>query len=372
MRNSGSQIFVVINALRLHEGATRHTGGNFFHVRNLLIELLPLLKEHSLGCRVLLDQDGARDLGDIVDPLERIVINDTGVWAQERAIHRAISECRPSVYYRPTGQLPMRKLPCLEVMGVADLNFKTLSMPWRKKAYKELSYWLSLRRANHVICISDFTRKEVLSHYKIAPERVSTVHHGASDFSRLATDEVAIPFSDFWMTFGHQAHKNVETILRVMAKDEKGRHRLVVVGKHDHIETVLKPLAAELQVSARVHFCGRLSDPQLAWMYRHACGLLFVSLFEGFGLPVLEAMSVGCPVIASDVCSIPEIASRGAILVDPLSVDELRAAMDRVISDDEIRMKLVSDGRQNAALFTWKRSASETLRILTAVAAQQR
>jgi len=357
-------LFVIINALRLHEGRSRHPGGNFFHVRSLLAELLPILDAAGLTYRVLVDDRGSCDLRGVVPERCMHVISASGVLAQDVAIFLYCRKNPSVLYYRPTGQLPVIPLPCVEIMGVADLNFKSVKMGGLRKFYKEFSYWWSLRRARHVVCISEFTRGEVVEAYGIEGARVSTVHHGASDLSLIDCAEMEVPFPRFWVTFGHQAHKNVDTVLRAMVLDSAGRHKLVVVGKHEYIDHVLKPLASELGVERRVYFAGRVSDQQLAWLYRNSLGLIFVSLYEGFGLPVLEAMTAGCPVIASDRCSIPEVAGDAAYLVPACSETAIFTAMEQLSIDARYREALIERGRRRASGFTWRESAQKTFDIM--------
>ncbi|EIP97601.1 glycosyltransferase [Opitutaceae bacterium TAV1] len=363
---------IVVHALRLHEGKKLHPGGNFYHVRNLLSAFLPLANECGWKVTVLVDSEGETDLRDIlpIDTIYRLQTEGKSLFQLDNEIYRLVSGLKPMIYYRPTGQLPYRSMPCVEIMGVADLNFRWLPFPLMRRAYKELSYRWSFHRAQRIVCISDFTRLDVHQRFRVPLEKMVTIHHGATKLTE-ATIPVLLPFSKFWMAFGHQAHKNVEVCLRALRsrRDAKGDDCLVIIGQNAHIEQCLMPMVTELGLSEYVYFAGRISEKELSWLYRNTIGLLFLSKFEGFGLPILEAMQVECPVIASNVCSIPEIAGQAAVLLCPDDSSGVAKAMENIAGNGEFRAKLVASGRIQSSRFTWERAAQETLDMMEYVLA---
>jgi alpha-1,3-rhamnosyl/mannosyltransferase len=118
----------------------------------------------------------------------------------------------------------------------------------------------------------------------------------------------------------------------------------------------------------RVFRTGYLNEESLACLYSSALALVFPSLYEGFGLPVIEAMACGCPVICSNAASLPEVAGDAALLIDPHNVDELAGAIDRVVDDSALRNDLIRKGTERASQFSWKRTAKETLAVFRSVA----
>ncbi|MGH8142011.1 MAG: glycosyltransferase, partial [Steroidobacteraceae bacterium] len=116
--------------------------------------------------------------------------------------------------------------------------------------------------------------------------------------------------------------------------------------------------------SKRVKFLGRLDDRRLAAVYRGAAAVLFVSLYEGFGLPVIEAQACGAPVISSDVCSLPEVAGGAAVLVDPRSVGAIAAALEAVLTDAALARRLTLAGRANCARYSWDRTGAAVQQLL--------
>ncbi|MEJ1973797.1 MAG: hypothetical protein WDM96_15450 [Lacunisphaera sp.] len=234
---------VVIHALRLHEGSARHPGGNYYHMESLLRALLPRAEEAGFRVAVLVDELGLRDLS---RHLPREVLHlagnsSDGVLRSDVSVRQAARKLGATLYYRPTGQLPFGRLPCKTIMGVADLNFRWIPVPPMRRLYKELSYRWSLRVADRVVCVSDFTRKDVARFVPSVASKLRVIHHGAPvlpSFNRRTQ-------GDYWLTFGHQSHKNVELCLRAIAilKHKELADKLVVIGRSEHIEHVLEPLA---------------------------------------------------------------------------------------------------------------------------------
>jgi glycosyltransferase involved in cell wall biosynthesis len=356
---------IIIHALRLHEGPTKHRGGNFYHMRHLLPALLPLLEELGLSVVVLVDELGARDFASIIPERQLLRIGDSsdGILRSDAVVRAAVSKFKPALYYRPTGQLPWGRLNCICMVGVADLNFRWLKMSVFKRIYKELSYRWSFSQAERVICISEFTRRDVAVKFKVSDDKLRVVHHGAPRLPE-PSDKHGVT-ECLWLTFGHQSHKNVELCLCAFVRWVKIHPEdvLVIVGDNPHLTRVLKPLAQSLGVTSNVKFVGKVSSAELSDLYWKAKALLFLSRFEGFGLPVLEAMQVGCPVIASDVCSLPEVAGDAAILINPDDEDALLRAMNQM-DDPAERMNYIAKGKARAAQFTWEAAGRRTADII--------
>lgn len=364
---------ILIHALRLHEGKAKHPGGHFHHMRHLLQALVPHAAASRLKVMVLVDELGAKDLADVLPASCQYLAGKSGdgILRSEHRVRKAIQLLQPALYYRPTGQLPLGRLGCPAIMGVADLNFCWMKTPLSKRIYKEISYRWSFSMAERVVCISDFTRKDVASKFNVPDSKLRVVHHGAPVLPPPVRFKVNA--TSIWITFGHQAHKNVELCLRAMhlRMRTQAEEVLIVIGQSEHIEHVLKPMAAALGLERLVRFVGRVSAANLCWLYKEARGLLFVSKFEGFGLPVLEAMSAGCPVIASNVCSLPEIAGDAALLVPTDNSESLANAMNTLIADPIFAQNLISKGRMRAKLFTWDDTAQQTVKIIKEVLSNQ-
>jgi len=211
-------------------------------------------------------------------------------------------------------------------------------------AYRKIAYGRTVRRSRIVITISEHTRQALLEHYRLEPDRVRAIHLAVNH-------DVFAPRADI----SHGAHliyparpwphKNHARLFDAFGRlrAERPELRLVLTGEGD-----FGPLPDG--VEARV----QVSSHELADLYRSAAALVFPSLHEGFGMPVVEAMACGCPVACANVASLPEVAGDAARLFDPRNVDEIAAAVDDVLRSPE---RWVARGLRRAKLFTWEASA---------------
>jgi glycosyltransferase involved in cell wall biosynthesis len=155
-----------------------------------------------------------------------------------------------------------------------------------------------------------------------------------------------------------QRHKNVPRLVRVFRRvADENVYLLLVGGDHNDTAEVARASAGD----PRVIRLRSITDPQLAWLYEHAVGLAFPSLYEGFGMPVLDAMTRGCPVITSDRAALPEVAGDAALIVDPLDEAALEEGMRSLLNDAALRGRLVEAGRRRAAQLTWAAAAEATV-----------
>lgn len=227
------------------------------------------------------------------------------------------------------------------------------------------------RRADRLICVSEATRQDALQVMHADPARCVVVHEGVDRtvFYPAVQPAPEPPFILF--VGGAFANKNRPAALAAFAEFCRALpvapHRLVLVGQDDATDDDLLRQHPALDLS-RVQRLLHVTQDELAALYRHADLFLFPSTCEGFGLPVLEAMASGTPVITSTVSSLPEVAGEAALLVDPQDVNQLAAAMVRVVSDRALHARLRTAGLARVQEFTWQRMAAATLAVYEAVA----
>ncbi len=352
---------ILLNAIKLDEGRYHSLGGNYHHVQ-YLAEALG--QRPDIRLKVLCDEYTEAPLSSHLprELLVKVLLKKGGVIAADRAVVRSIQEVRPNLYHRPTGQLPFFKLGVPAVATIADLNYLHLPTSPLKRLYKKLSYRHTVKVADWITCVSKYTRREVIKYLRADPERTTVIYHGANQLPAKGGQLNPAWGERFWVTFGHQSHKNAEAA--ILALDRRPEDEsLVVVGESTHIDEVVRPLAARYGVLFRTHFVGRVDAATLRAIYERALGLLFLSKFEGFGLPVVEAMSLGCPVISSDACSLPEIVSNGGMVFSPNDVISVAKGMERLVSQSWYRENLIQAGREQAATFSWSRAADETVKV---------
>lgn len=261
-----------------------------------------------------------------------------------------------------------------QVVTVHDLAFHHFpeQYPAAKQRYLRLMTRLSVSRARRVIAVSEATRQDIIRLYGLPPERIVTVPNGIGDeMQPLPADEVAefrreqgLP-EDFFLFLGTlQPRKNLETLLRAYATiTNEVDWPLIVAGgtgwQFDHIFQLVR----QLGLVERVRFTGYVAGQQLPLWYNAATLFVYPSLYEGFGLPVLEAMACGTPVIAANTSSLPEVVGDAGMLVDPRSVRSLASTMLMVARDGDLRQQLGLRGRERAREFSWTRTAELTVEV---------
>ena len=237
----------------------------------------------------------------------------------------------------------------------------------------------SIARCDHIICISHATRADLCERLDVAPERTSVVHLGYLDCSGLDAAGAPAEFASglapertgelrgapYFLYVGQRGdYKNFASLLRAWAtaSDLVRDVRLVCFGGGPFTTDELA-LATSLGLDDRRLLQTGGSDAALAAAYRHAVALVYPSLYEGFGLPPLEAMSAGCPVLCSDTSSLPEVVGDAAITFAPRDIEAIRAAMRHVAYSADVRHDLVQRGHARRRQFSWQRCASETLAV---------
>ena len=247
-----------------------------------------------------------------------------------------------------------------------------------QRLYLRLSTVWSARAAQRIIAVSGATRDDLVRLARVPPEKIAVVHHGLSERFHLlggppaaaerAQRVRAIVGGDepYFLYVGTiQPRKNLARLIDAFAGSGAGGARLVIAGKRGWLAEGIERRAAELDVSGRVRLAGYVPDDDLPALMAGALAFVFPSLYEGFGMPVLEAMACGAPVLTSCTSSLPEVAGDAALLVDPEDSRALAAALGRLASEPELRADLRRRGLARAARFTWDRCAEETLRVLT-------
>jgi glycosyltransferase involved in cell wall biosynthesis len=228
-----------------------------------------------------------------------------------------------------------------------------------------------LQRADRIITISESSKRDIVRLYGIREEKVRVTLLAADE--RFQFDPVGAPGESlvklpqpYILNVGTlEPRKNLDGLIRAFASAKRGGmpHALVITGAKGWGESRLAPLIKELGVSASVVFTGFVEEEDLPHLYRGADFFVYPSLYEGFGLPVLEAMACGTPVITSNSSSVPEVAGDAALLVDPRSEAELSAAMLRLAGDRALKVSLREQGVSRATQFSWARTVRETLMV---------
>lgn len=292
-------------------------------------------------------------------------------------LHRAAVELGLDILHDPCGIAPFlapraRYRRVTTIHDLVPLLFPR-TQPMATRAIFRTLIPLARRTADAVVTVSETSARDLVDHLHFSPERVWVTPNGYRPRPRLAPDEASRHLLElevrepYFVTVGAiSPRKNVE---RVLAAFELLRERfadatLVVVGPTYWDKTGASRRARQVP---GVRFTGFVPDMALQALYERAVALVYVSLYEGFGLPVLEAMAAGAPGIVSRTAALQEVAGDAALAVDPYSTEQVRDAMSRLLTDDGLRQRLVREGVRRASTYTWERTARATLAMYEAL-----
>ena len=238
--------------------------------------------------------------------------------------------------------------------------------------YIEKGLLKTLSIADKIITPSETTSKDLVKFYQVSPEKINVIYPGApkpdKSISLECVQEIIrkykIPEKFILYVGTLEPRKNVEGLILAYKKiKDKIPHKLVIAGMKGWLCEGIFDLVSKEGLDDDVIFTGYVSGDDLACLYKKACLFVYPSFYEGAGLPVLEAFSYGVAVITSNVSSTAEIASDGAMLVDPYDTDDMADAIYKVVSDEALRQNLISRGHKRADLFTWEKTARGTLSV---------
>lgn len=287
----------------------------------------------------------------------------TGAFGMDRTLDAYI-------FFTPI--IPFFLRPKRSIVVAFDFAYRTLRRSWRNELSARMLFFLhkrALRQADVVIAISEETKQSVIRLFGVPAERIKVV---PLSFVPLGEKKDALPVPDHFFLFAGvlKERKNVAGIIKAFALFARGNaaYALLIAGKQSgaYAESLLQ-LARELGMEKRIHFLGYVTDAQLAYLYAKARALVFPSFLEGFGMPVLEAMSADLPVITSNQGALAEVAGNAALLVDPAHPEDIAVAMSRIATDTTLRRELSEKGLLRAGQFSWQKTTGEILEIITDV-----
>lgn len=230
---------------------------------------------------------------------------------------------------------------------------------------------LSAFSAAHIFTVSEYSKKEIMSNYGVKPERVSVIHNAVDtkkffpgDAGRQIIEKRGLFSREYLLSVGRlEPRKNHISLLKAYAKLEDIAPPLVIIGQRHFGFNKLFEMRDALGLKNRVRFLEDVSDDELPAIYRHAKLFVYSAVAEGFGIPILEAMASGVPVISSNTTSMLEVAGDAAILVDPSDVASLETGIKRVLNDESLQHVLAEKGLANSASFRWDISAAKVREI---------
>jgi glycosyltransferase involved in cell wall biosynthesis len=356
----------------------QHGGGVRVYTRALLDYLI----KHPAGHEFVLFFRNPSLLGTYREAhVEEVCVGGRSVISWDQiGLPRALRRHGIDVLFNPKYSLPLSgDYPAVWVCHGLDWYV----MPWASRFIDRLSHRFLVpryaARASAVIAVSEVTREHLIEYLDMPPDRVKTVYTAIDDAFRqplgeevLHTVRESYGLPQRYVLYAGAIYppKNFTRMVQAYAKvgPARGISLVIAGGENRFLSKHELDEPARLGLGAWVKWAGWVDTSALAAFYQMAEALLMPSLFESFGLPIVEAMASGCPVVTSNCYGAREIAADAAVLVDPESVDAIAEGVERVVGDAKLRRQLIERGYRRSSLFTWDRCAAQTLEVLQSVA----
>jgi len=274
------------------------------------------------------------------------------------------------VFFSPAHYAP-RFCPVPSIVTIHDLSYIYFPGDFLKKDLYQLHNWThySIHHAKKIIAVSKTTKNDIMKAYNVPEESIYIVYNGYEKTHKVREEKFKIehtskPYILYVGTL--QPRKNITTLIQAFAKfrETSPEFKLIVAGKKGWLFESIFDLVTELGLNNEVYFTDYVTDQQLVFLYKNAFCFVLPSFYEGFGIPILEAMSFGCPVISSFASSLPEIGGDACLYFDPQSADDLVEKLMMIKSNPKLRSELVQKGRKRVKEFSWKKCGEETLSII--------
>ena len=273
---------------------------------------------------------------------------------------------RPNVFFTPSHYAPRLSLMPTAI-AIMDLSYIHFPQLFRKKDLYKLANWTkySATNAQRIFTISLASKNDIIREYKLPSYKVVVTYHGVKQVSSKSNMDK----KNYILFVGTlQPRKNIVRLIEAFSKLKNKSVDLLIVGKKGWLYEEILKAPEKFQVNDRVNFMDFVKDEDMPSLYKNAVCLVLPSLYEGFGLPVLEAMKYGCPVILSNVSSLPEAGGDAALYFNPESSADIAAKINKVISDRNLREQMIKKGYEQVKKFSWEKTAKETLRVLEEIA----
>jgi glycosyltransferase involved in cell wall biosynthesis len=361
---------VAIDARKLHDF------GIGTYIRNLLRQLARI--DHDTDY-VLLCREADLGVGAQLGANFRTVLEPSPNYSVREQVHVpwVLRREKPDLFHAPHYVLPAG-VPCRSVVTIHDcihLMFPQYLPNRMAYAYARASMWAAARRSDCILTVSEASKRDILHFFNVPPEKIVVVYNAIDDHFWATPPEEDVARVRERYQLDHQfvlyvgnikPHKNLVRLIESFAEFRQTGFedvKLLIIGDEISKLPALRRAVHRHKLHKHVRFLGYVSEQTLGILYRLAAVFVFPSLYEGFGLPPLEAMASGTPVVTSNVSSLPEVAGDAAVLVDPYDTDSIVDGLRRVVGDPALAADLRARGLVRAREFSWERSVERTLRV---------
>jgi len=287
----------------------------------------------------------------------------------EHSVASVLNKLKPDLFLSLDGYLSLNA-KCKQLAVIHDINFEHYpnDVPFLVRKYYRYFFPKFARKATRIATVSEFSKKDIEKQYTITSSKIDVVYNGCNTnykpsdaLIKKTTKEKYSNGCDYFLFVGSlQPRKNIVRLLKAFEQfknKQANTVKLVIVGEKYYWTKEIKQTYLNLNCKADIVFTGRLSSEDLNSVIGSALAMVYVPYFEGFGIPILEAMNCDTPVITSNITSMPEVAKDAAVLVDPFSVDSIANGMNSVYTDENLRNSLIEKGRKRRMDFSWDKTA---------------
>lgn len=343
------------------------------YIQNLLKYLLEMDKQNQYFLFF-----NYRDIEHFNYPKEQVVklMNNSPKYSvrEHFSLSHQAKKYEIQLFHEPHYTLPYF-LKCKKVVSVHDLiHLKFPRNLPAKKAYIYAKFMLgqAVKKADKILTGSENTKNDIMEIFKTNQGKIEVIYYGVDEIFKPIKEQnllenfrnkYKLPDKYILYSGSIRKHKNLENALKTYAALKDKSHHLVLAGVGLQNQRVIEPTLKELKITERVKIIPFLDYIELVLLYNSASVLFFPTLYEGFGLPVLEAMACGIPVVSSNNSSIAEVSGDAALLVNPANLKEMTEALEKVLDKTSLRQRMISFGLERAKMFNWKKTAEQTLKI---------
>jgi glycosyltransferase involved in cell wall biosynthesis len=366
---------VAIDARKLHDY------GIGTYTRNLLRHLARIDRDNEY---VLLCQQPDLDIASQLGSNFRVVLESSPNYSFREQLHVpwTLRREKPDVFHAPHYVLPpaVRSRSIVTIHDCIHIMFPQYLPNRMAYGYAWASMWSAARQSSRILTVSEASKRDIIRFFNVPADKIVVVYNAIDErFSVPPSEEDVERVRERYQLHGRfilytgniKPHKNLVRLIEAFADIRKRGFddvSLLIIGDEISKLPALRRAVHSHKLHKHVRFLGYLSDDMLAILYRLAAVFVFPSLYEGFGLPPLEAMASGTPVVTSNVSSLPEVTGGAAVLVDPYDVDSIRDGIERVLSDPALCADLRAKGIARSRAFSWEGSVARTREIYEEVA----
>ena len=298
----------------------------------------------------------------------------------EISVPRALKKIKPDIFLSPDAYCSL-STDIKTLMVIHDLNFEHYPehLPWLVRKYYKHYTPLFAHKATRIATVSNFSKEDIIEQYNIGADKIDVVVNGANEKFKPVSEKVKSETKskytdgeDYFLFIGAlHPRKNLVNLFKafdIYKGHSDSKAKLIVVGEKLWWTGDIKTTFDNMQFSKDVVFSGRLQADELVNVVGSALAMTYVSFFEGFGIPIVEAFYAGIPVITSNVTSMPEIAGDAALLIDPFKPQSIAKAMKEITEDNKLRDRLIAKGNKRKDQFTWDKTANNLWESILKVA----